>query len=80
MDAANTFIETALVHADEDAVMRQQIVEIVRKMVEVELQALLMQGRFDALVSDTLRGMEYEIKRMALRALKEHFNNPQMIY
>lgn len=79
MDAANTLIEAALVHADEDTVMRQQIVEIVRRMVETELQVLLMNGKFDSLILEALRNHEWEIKKMALRAIKEHFNNPQQI-
>ena len=79
MDAANTLIEAALVHADEDTVMRQQIVEIVRRMVETELQVLLMNGKFDSLILEALRNHEWEIEKMALRAIKEHFNNPQQI-
>lgn len=80
MDAANTYIEAALVHADEEAALRLQVVEVVRKMVETELQVMVMDGRLNPLVGTIVRGMEFEIKKMALRAVKEHFQNPQQIY
>ena len=80
MDAANTLIEAALVHADEDTVMRQQIVEIVRRMVETELGVMVMNGAMTRIVDMSVKSLEWEIKKMALRAIKEQFNNPQQIY
>jgi hypothetical protein len=92
MDAANTVIEAALVHADEDAAVRLQVVEIIRAVVHEELTRLIQAAvngtkayshaanPFETLASVTISSHEYDIKRIAMRAVKEHFNNSQQIY
>ena len=80
MEPHETYLEASLIHSDPDSAMRLAVAETVRKMVEVELQVLVMNGTLNNIVSIAIRNDEWAIKQMALRAIKEHFQNPQQIY
>lgn len=87
MDSANTFIEGALVHSDDDAEMRKQVVDLIRHLVRQELQLIIqdfsgyvtkdiaMSNAMNNLQANFLIRSEYEIKKMALKAVKELMQN-----
>lgn len=80
MEPHETYLEAALVHADADAAMRQQVVDAIREVVHDEMERMFRNGTVDPFVYTVIRNSEFEIKRMAMRAIKEHFQNPQQIY
>lgn len=80
-NAAETYLGAATV-ADDGTALKQEIEEMVYQMVLYTLDRMLMSGdtRLQSIIQVGVRNMEYEIKKMALRAVKEHYINPQHIY
>lgn len=72
----------AVALADDGAALKQEIEEMVYQMVLTVLDRMLMQGdsRLTACVQASVRNMEWEIKKMALRAVRDQWVHPQINY
>jgi len=81
MDAPNTYIEAALVHADEEADLRKQVVELIRAVVTDELNKIMQnQPGTSPIVQQLLYQNRGIIESMALQAIKKQWvqNTPNI--
>lgn len=82
MSPHETALEAALVHADSDAEMRAQITQLVTRIAEDVVRRMVHEDHTLILVigANVVVAREHDIRKIALRAIKEQFLNPQQIY
>lgn len=81
MTPAETAVFTALSVADEQAALRIEIHNMIIEIVQAEVSRIMMEPGFIATLGiNAFSSRTFEMEKIALRAVKNHFNNPQMIY
>lgn len=78
MDDVTQQLVISLEAADPDAAIRKEMIELIRGVVVEEI-ARYFNRNTGLIATAVVTEANHQIKQTALRAVREHFNNPQMI-
>jgi len=75
---AETAVLAAMVAGDEDAALRLEIHDMIRKIVAEEVTRAIAE-RMPSIGGTVIRDQQWIIRNLALAAIKQHFVNPGQI-